>query len=134
MFREMGDRADVVRSYLERVVNQRDLTAVDDLVSPDYRGSGLGWPADLAGLRAFYAWQAQTRPDWHVDVRDAIEVADVVVVRAEAGGTIAQDEQGRPLAAPASRSVEWLAAYTVTGGRVTAIDLLALSDRSGGGS
>ena len=31
-----------ITSYIERVVNRRDLTAVDDMVSADYVGSGPG--------------------------------------------------------------------------------------------
>jgi hypothetical protein len=40
-------------SYIERVVNRRDLTAVDDMVSADYVGSGQEWPTDVDELRRF---------------------------------------------------------------------------------
>ncbi len=58
-----------VRDYLQRVVNQHDMSALDDMVSPDYRGNGLGWPPDIGSLREFYQWQQRWRPDWHIDVR-----------------------------------------------------------------
>lgn len=118
-----------VRAYLDRVVNDRDLTAVDELVAPDYVGSGHGWPVDRDALRAFYSWQAQARPDWHIEVQEVVAVADRVVIRAHAGGTVAADEAGRPLAAPSQGAVEWLATYTVTDGLIAAIEVLAIRDR-----
>lgn len=60
-----------VREYIERVVNRRDPTAVDDLVCPDYRGSGPDWPTTLDALRQFYADQYRERPDWHIDVLES---------------------------------------------------------------
>ena len=120
---------DLVLAYLERVVNQRDLSAVDELVDPSYVGSGSAWPADRESLRAFYRWQAVSRPDWHIDVQQTVAVGESVVVRALAGGTVSATETGRPLAAPESRAVEWLAAYRVSGGLITAIDVLAIRDR-----
>ena len=105
----------LVREYIDRAVNRGDLTAVDELVDPAYRGSGHGWPEDVDGLRAFYARQASERPDWRIDVRETIEVGEWVAVRATAGD--------------AARQVEWLAAYRVVGGRITEIRILALEDR-----
>jgi hypothetical protein len=121
--------ADLVRAYLQRVVNDRDSAAVDELVSAAYQGSGHGWPITRPELRTFYEWQSRTRPDWHIDVQDTVEVADCVVVRAHAGGTVSQDEEGRPLAAPRSSAVEWLAAYRLAEGLITRIDLLAIRSR-----
>jgi hypothetical protein len=118
--------SDFVRTYLDRVVNGRDAGAVDELVAADYSGGGHGWPATRPDLQAFYEWQARTRPDWHIDVQQTIEVDDCVVVRAYAQGTISQDEQGRPLAAPQASAVEWLAAYRLANGRISRIDVLAL--------
>ena len=62
-------------------------------------------------------------------MQETIEVDDCVVVRAHAGGTISADEQGRPLAAPQNKSVEWLAAYRLADGLITRIDVLALRPR-----
>ena len=121
-----GTLAMFVRAYLQRVVNEGDLKAVEALVSPDYTGCGHGWPATRPELEAFYAWQARTRPDWRIDVQETLEVGECVVVRAHAGGSVTADEQGRPLAAPTSSAVEWLAAYFLSGGAITRIDLLAV--------
>ena len=110
-------------------MNRRDLAAVDDLVADSYRGEGHGWPTDLGSLKAFYAWQARTRPDWHVDIQETVEVGDIVAVRAFAGGTILA-EGDRPAAAPEAGAVEWLAVYRFEDGRIVEIQVLAIRDRT----
>jgi predicted SnoaL-like aldol condensation-catalyzing enzyme len=110
---------DFVRAYIDRVVNQKDLSAVEELVSPEYRGAGCGWPGDLDALRRFYADQVKRRPDWRIDVQETIEVGEWVAVHARAGGM----EGGR------RRDVEWLATYRVSAGRVAEIRVLELKER-----
>lgn len=112
--------SDLVREYLDAVVNQRRVEVVDRLVAPDYTGGGHGWPATRADLQAFYEWQAAARPDWRIDVQETVEVGDCVVVRAHAGGTVEDGEV---------RRLEWLAAYWLEGGRITRIEVLALQPR-----
>lgn len=124
-----GPLGEIVRGYLERVVNHRDLTAVDEHVAADYRGFGHGWPTDVNSLRQFYVRQAEFRPDWQIDVQQTMELDDVVVVRAYAGGTVSHDASGSPLAAPCHKDVEWLTAYRLRNGRITEIRLLAVRDR-----
>jgi hypothetical protein len=119
-----------VRRYLDAVVNQRDLAALDAMVSADYRGGGHGWPHDLPALRAFYRWQAAARPDWRVEVQETVEVGDCVVVRAFAGGAIAARERHRPEAAPSLDSVEWLAVYRISDELISDIDILAIRGRT----
>ena len=119
---------DFVRSYLERVVNRRDLSAVDELVAPGFRGSGFGWPPDREALRRFYAWQAASRPDWHITVEDTLELGSVVVVRAQAGGTVLHDAEGRPLDPPHRRRVEWLSAFRIEEGRLVETQVLELRE------
>lgn len=80
--------AAVVRAYLERAVNRRDITAVDDVVSPGYRGSGPGWPTDLSSLRRFSEEQYRNRADWHIEVEQTVELGTSVAVCASAGGTM----------------------------------------------
>jgi predicted SnoaL-like aldol condensation-catalyzing enzyme len=118
-----------IRRYLERVVNARDVSAVHELVAPDYVGSGLGWAPDRETLREFYAGQAAQRPDWHIDVQETVEVGDWVAVRAHAGGTIAQDEDDQPLETPYQRAIEWLAAFRVVDGQLAETRFLSLRDR-----
>lgn len=119
-----ADLGEFVRSYLQRVVNSRDLTSFADLVAPDYRGEGHGWPADRDALRAFYEWQAAERPDWRIDVQETVAVGEWVAVRAYAGGTVPGGK------APQRRDVEWLAAYRVVVGRVAEIRVLTLIERT----
>ena len=106
---------DLVRAYLDRVVNRHDAGAVDELVAPDYGGSGHGWPHDIDALRAFYERQARERPDWRIDVQETVEVGDWVAVRAHAGD--------------AERRVEWLTVYRLSGGRIAEIRVLELRER-----
>jgi predicted SnoaL-like aldol condensation-catalyzing enzyme len=111
---------DLAVDYIERVVNQRDLTAVDELVARDYRGSGPGWPTTIGALRQFYEDQMRDRPDWHIHVREAIELGDSVVLRAHASGTAIDGGVARP------RAVEWMTHYRFGDGRIREINVLAV--------
>lgn len=124
--------SDLVCTYLERVVNSHDLTAVDELVAPDYRGTGLGWPVDRESLREFYEWQARTRPDWRIDVQETMAVGDHVAVRADAGGTITHDDLGNPLQVPSRKDIEWLAVYRIEAGQICEVHFLASTQRQPG--
>lgn len=113
-----GPLTTALRQYVDRVINRRDLSGVDDLVSPAYRGTGSGWPQDRDALRSFYETQYRERPDWHIDVRETCEVGPSVVARALAGGTVTVD--GRPR----RRTVEWLTHYRFDGGRIASTSVL----------
>lgn len=115
-----GQLGDFVRSYIERVVNQRDVTAVEEMVSPDYVGRGPEWAADIEELRQFYLAQARDRPDWHIEVQDSIELGDSVVVRAVAGGAVMVDGVIR------RKTLEWLTHYRVVDGRIAEINILSV--------
>ena len=115
-----GPLGTFIKSYIERVVNQRDLTALDDMVSSDYVGSGPDWPTQIDELRQFYVDQMHDRPDWHIDVQGTVELGDSVVARAKASGTVAVD--GRPR----RKRLEWLAYYRVVDRRITEINVLAV--------
>ena len=104
---------ELIREYLDRVVNRHDLGGVDDLVAPEYRGSGDGWPRDIESLRQFYRSQQRSRPDWHIDVQETMTVGSWVAVRAHAGGTASHDDDGVPLPSPTRISIEWLSLYEV---------------------
>ena len=119
-----GDLGGFVRSYIERVVNQRDLTAVDDMVSSKYVGSGPEWATNIEELRQFYVDQMRVRPDWHIEVQGTVELGDSVVVRALAGGTVTVDGVSR------RKSLEWLTHYRVTDQRITEINILSFEPLS----
>ena len=97
-------------------------------MSPDFRGSGNGWPADIAGLREFYRDQAQRRPDWHIDVQETIEVGEWVAVRAMAGGTMVTDDLGIADVSPFAKAIEWMALFRVVSGRITETRLVSVVD------
>lgn len=118
--RNMGSLSALAVEYIDRVVNQRDLAAVDELVAPDYRGSGPGWPTTRDELRVFYQAQMRERPDWRIDPREIIELGDTVVVHAHAHGTVIAGDNRHPAA------TDWLAVYRFVDGRITAISILCV--------
>jgi hypothetical protein len=114
-----------MRDFIERVVNQHDLTAidnaVDERVSPDYRGTGSEWQhlaPDFEGLRAFYRRQATQRPDWRIDIQETMEVGEYVAIRALAGGTQALDDRGLPREPPFPTGVEWMSVNHIVDGKI----------------
>ena len=110
-----------IRRFIQRVVNEHDVSGVDDMVSPDYRGSGSEWQhlaPDFKTLREFYQRQAAQRPDWRIDIQETIELGENVVARAYAHGTEAFDDNGARRQPPFPTAVEWLAAYHVVGGKI----------------
>ena len=115
ILRRVGGLGHFVREYVDRAVNRGDVSAVDELVAQDYRGSGHGWPADIGALRDFYLHQSRERPGWRIEVQETIETGEWVAVRALAGD--------------ATRRVEWLAAYRVRDSRIAEIRVLALEER-----
>jgi predicted SnoaL-like aldol condensation-catalyzing enzyme len=115
-----GPLGALVIGYLDRVVNRRDISAVDELVAAGYRGSGPGWPDTIDDLRRFHLEQYRDRPDWHIDVDTAVELGDRVVVRARAHGTVTEDGQAR------TRAARWLAHYRVADARIHEIDVLVV--------
>lgn len=119
-----GSLSDLVCRYIDRVVNAGDTTAIDEMVAPDYRGTGAGWPATIDGLRRFYAAQAHERPDWHIDVEETVELGDSVVARARASGTEVVDDVSH------TRSVEWLTHYRIVDARITEINVLVTVPRA----
>jgi len=110
-----------IRDYIGRVVNEHDISAVDEMVSPDYRGTGPEWQRlapDFEALRAFYQRQATQRPDWCIDIQESIEVGEYVAVRALASGKQAFDDDGARRRPPFPTEVEWLTVYHVVEGRI----------------
>jgi hypothetical protein len=127
-----GELARFYREYIERVVNQHDVSAIDEIVSPDYVGGGHGWAETIEDLREFYGRQSRTRPDWHIDVQETLEVGEWVAVRAFAGGQEAYNEDGSPQSPPFLTSVEWLSIIRVVDRRIAEIRLVSWVDHSQG--
>jgi hypothetical protein len=128
-----GPLGTFIRDYIGRVVNQHDISAVDEMVSPDYRGTGPEWQRlapDFEALRSFYQRQATQRPDWRIDIQESIEVGEYVAVRALANGKQAFDDDGARRRPPFPTSVEWLTVYHVVEGRIVASHMVTSVVRS----
>jgi hypothetical protein len=125
-----GEMGQFYREYVERVVNQHDISAVDEMVSPDYLGGGHGWAETFEGLREFYGRQSRTRPDWHIDVQETVAVGEWVAVRAFAGGQEAYNDDGSPQSPPFLTSVEWLSVIRVLDRRIAEIRVVSWVDHS----
>lgn len=125
-----GTLDEFIRTYIQRVVNQHDTSAFDDMVSPSYSGGGHGWAENIEALRAFYDRQHRLRPDWHIDVQGTTEVGEWVAVRAIAGGNEAYNEDGSPQSPPFLTSVEWLAIFRVVEGRITETRIISVVEHS----
>lgn len=116
----MASLSDLVIAYIDRVVNGRDITGVDQMVAPEYCGTGPGWPSTLGQLRHFYEEQIRERPNWRIEVRQTLELGDSVVVRAHAYGTAVEEGGPRPTA------LDWLTHYRFVERRITEINLLTV--------
>ena len=120
-----------IREYIERVVNQHDMSAVDEMVSPDYTGGGYGWAENVAALREFYDRQNRARPDWRIDIQQTVEVGEWVAVRALAGGVEAYNEDGTRQSRPYVTAVEWLTIFHVVNSRIVEARVISVLDHSG---
>jgi predicted SnoaL-like aldol condensation-catalyzing enzyme len=118
------------REYVERVVNQHDMSAVDEMVSPNYMGAGHGWPETIEALREFYRRQSRTRPDWRIDIQQTVAVGEWVAVRAFAGGQEAYNEDGSRQSPPFPTSVEWLSTIRVVEAKIAEIRIVSWVDHT----
>jgi hypothetical protein len=120
-----------IREYIERVVNQHDMSAVDEMVSPHYTGGGYGWPENVAALRELYDRQNRARPDWRIDIQQTVEVGEWVAVRALAGGMEAYNEDGTRQSRPYITALEWLTIFHVVNSRIVETRVISVLDHSG---
>jgi hypothetical protein len=127
-----GELDRFIREYIERVVNQHDMSAVDEMVSPGYVGGGYGWAETIQDLRESYGRQNRTRPDWHIDIQETMEVGEWVAVRALAGGQEAYNDDGSPQSPPFLTSVEWLSVFRIVDGRIVETRIVSVVDHSQG--
>jgi hypothetical protein len=127
-----GELSQFYREYVERVVNQHDMSAVDEMVSPDYVGGGHGWAANMEELREFYRRQNRLRPDWRIDIQETMEVGEWIAARALAGGQEAYNEDGSPQSPSFLTSVEWLSTIRVVDRMIVEIRLVSWVDHSAG--
>lgn len=100
---------DLVRRYVENVLNQGDLAEADELVAPDAVMYHAGAPGPIRGLDAIKLFVSAFRasfPDLRSPLEDMVAEGDRVMVRFTWSGTQQGDFQGIP---PTGRR------FTVTG-------------------
>ena len=110
----------LVTQFIEEVINQRTLAAVDDLVSEGFTWHGLATdePSGPEGCRAAVSAVFRTFPDLVVRTQDVVAEAENVAIRGEVTGTFA----GSPLGpSPIARKVSFhfMAFVRVRQGRIT---------------
>lgn len=125
-----GELDRFIREYIERVVNQQDLSAVDEMVSSAFVGAGPDWPGTFQELREFYARQHRARPDWRIHIQETVAVGEWSAVRALAGGEKAYHEDGSPQSPPFVTSLEWLTIYRIVDRKILEIRLVSVVDHS----
>jgi len=89
----------LARRWFEEVWNQRKESAIDDLLTPDWRVHGLGGDAVLIGPEGFKTFHRSfcgAFPDLHVTVDDVITEGDKVAIRWTATMTHLSDGLGIP--------------------------------------
>jgi ketosteroid isomerase-like protein len=135
------DSAAVVRRFWDRVWNNGELRAIDELVEDDFTNFGIRRPGGHAAVRHIVTAWRTAFPDLHMEVQEEIVCGDAVVHRIMARGTHLGEfppgiGPGRVLDAmpPTGRSFEadQIHVHHVTGGRITGHaatrnDLLMLS-------
>jgi steroid delta-isomerase-like uncharacterized protein len=77
-----NDAKTLVRQYVERVWNQAEPGALDELTAPDFVYHLGGQPGrDRDGMQKFVASVHVAFPDWRVDIVDCIAEGETVAVR-----------------------------------------------------
>ncbi|MBP7937936.1 MAG: ester cyclase [Phycisphaerae bacterium] len=77
-----GDRADIVREYIDKVWNRGDLQALEELTAPSFTFQLGGQPPiERAGMSQFLRTTRLAFPDWRVEVLELVAQAELVAVR-----------------------------------------------------
>ena len=78
------DVAGLVRRWYDDIQSRRDVTAVEEIVHPDFvqHHPGGGTTYGSESIKQFLAWSGAVFVDPHWDVEDLIVAGDKVVVRA----------------------------------------------------
>jgi len=93
------------RRIFEELWNDRNLTVIDEIISPDYihhDQQAVDIPAGIDGYRQFVDRYINAFPDLHMTVEDEIVAGDVVAVRWTVTGTHRGQLPGLP---PTGKSI-----------------------------
>jgi steroid delta-isomerase-like uncharacterized protein len=112
----------VMARWFEEVWNQRQVSAIDNLMAIDHAGHGLGADGgDLVGPHEFKPYHQaflDAMPDLRITVDDLIEEGDRVVARWTARGTLTGPGLGlAPTGKP--MTVTGVSIGRIAGGRIT---------------
>jgi steroid delta-isomerase-like uncharacterized protein len=102
------DNAALFRRFVEEVVNQGNVAAIDDLTSPDFTEHEElppGIPQDREGVKQLFSALHQAFPDLTATVEDEIVQGDKVVFRMTWRGTHEGESLGIP---PTGQQVTFL--------------------------
>ena len=114
------DNATLFRQFIEEVVNQGNVAAIDDLTTPDFAEHEElppGIPQNREGVKQLFAMVHQAFPDLTATVEDEIVQGDKVVFRMSWRGTHNGEFLGIP---PTGRQVTFpvIDIVRVVGGKV----------------
>jgi predicted SnoaL-like aldol condensation-catalyzing enzyme len=111
---------EIVKRFIEEVLNGGDLGAADELVKHDFVSHG--WRVEDRGpaaVKHFAGLQRREAPDWHITIHDLVAEGDRVTVRATGRGTrlvanemVSAELVGREVA------IDWIAIYRMADGQI----------------
>jgi predicted SnoaL-like aldol condensation-catalyzing enzyme len=111
---------EIVRRFIEEVLNAGALATVDELfdqgfVSHGWRATDIGREA----VKRFATSQRAEAPDWRITIHDVVGEGDRVAVRATGSGirTVANEIVGEELVGR-KVAIDWIAIYRVAEGRI----------------
>jgi steroid delta-isomerase-like uncharacterized protein len=86
------------RNFIEKGLNQKDMTALDEYFSPRLTDHALppGLPAGRDGRKMFASALLAAFPDLHVQLEDMVAEGEKVVTRYTVQGTHSSDLMGIP--------------------------------------
>jgi steroid delta-isomerase-like uncharacterized protein len=85
-----GSRKDVVRRFIDELINRHDLDLIDELCAPDHALYHPALPEPVHGadrLRIALTSFFESFPDLHFTIRDLVEEGDRVAMRFSIAGT-----------------------------------------------
>ncbi len=84
----LGNNKQIVRRYFEEAINQRNVSVLDELLSPKFKSYvSAGGFVDATKYRQLLEMSLATFPDLQVTVLDQVAEGDKVVTRWQAEGT-----------------------------------------------
>jgi len=110
----------IVRRFYEEVMNKGNVTALDEIVAPDFEDHGetlFGSPCGLDILKEGIRMTHQLLPDIHVTIEDIIASGDMVGVRGTMLCTHAGEFIGVP---PTGNELTWkgIAMFRIVDGKI----------------